>query len=69
MTGGKEAYQDKIGDPKIFLSYLEFCKQLTNENKYESAHNEICSKLKYKMTKLRTAELIMYINGGKVKGI
>lgn len=64
---GKEAYNHRIGNCETFLSYLTFCDFLTDGVEFEKAHNSICEKLGYSMTKYRTAELIMYINGGKAK--
>ena len=62
---GKEAYNHRIGDCKTYLSFLKFCNYITKEDEYEKAHNFICSKIGHPMTKLRTVELIMYLNGGK----
>lgn len=61
---GKEAYNHRIGNSKMYLKYLTFCDLLTQGEEYDQAHNSICKKLGYQMTKLRTAELIMYLNGG-----
>jgi hypothetical protein len=62
---GKEPYNNRIGDSETYLLYLIYMKHLTEIKEYENAHNSICKKHSYKMTKLRTAELIMYINGAK----
>lgn len=64
---GKEAYNHRIGNCEVYLKYLTFCDFITQRKEYEKAHNSICDKLGYPMTKLRTAELIMYLNGGKTK--
>jgi hypothetical protein len=64
---GKEAYNHRIGNCETYLSFLTYMVNLTQEKDYEKAHNSICKKLGYSMTKLRTAELIMYLNGAKPK--
>jgi len=63
----KEPYHDRIGNCETYLSFLTFCDFLTKRNEFEKAHKSICDKFGYAMTKLRTAEVIMYINGGKKK--
>ncbi len=62
---GDEPYWYRIEDCNAFLSYLDFCDYLTNLKEYAKVHLSICEKLGYPMTKFRTAELIMYINGVK----
>lgn len=64
---GNEAYNHRIGNSETYLSFLSFMNNLTQREEYEKVHNSICKKLDYPMTKLRTAELIMYLNGGKPK--
>jgi hypothetical protein len=61
---GEEPYNYRIGKCDTYLLFLKFCKILTHDKKYEKAHISICNKLGYSMTKFRTAELIMYLNGG-----
>ena len=62
---GKEPHSYRIGNCKSYLSFLGYCKLLTTEVEYDSVHQSICYKFGVKMTKLRTAELIMFINGTK----
>ncbi len=62
---GETAYNHRIGNCETYLDYLKFCKLLTSEEKYEKEHNEICKKIGYPITKFRSAELIMYLNGAK----
>jgi hypothetical protein len=64
---GHEAYNHRIGNCEAYLAFLTFCDFITQSKEYEKAHNSICNKLGYTMTKFRTAELIMYLNGGKPK--
>ncbi len=61
----KEPHQNRIDDYKSYLDYLEFCKFLTEKPDYNSIHNSIIKKVGCEMTKFRTVELIMYLNGGK----
>jgi hypothetical protein len=61
---GEEAYNHRIGNCDSYLSFLEFCKTLTQSNEYKIVHDSICNKL-YSMTRFRSAEMIMYLNGGK----
>jgi hypothetical protein len=66
---GKKQTNKKIGDCNIYLSYLLLCSDLTNGKDYDFYHNDICCKIGeemekgYMMTKLRTAELVMWKNG------
>ena len=54
-----------LHDYKSYLEYLEFCKYITSQSEYNKIHESIINKVGYKMTKFRTLELIMYLNGGK----
>ncbi len=62
---GKEPYDNRIGNAEAYLLYLNFCKYLTSEPAYDKVHASIIKKVGFSMTKFRTAELIMYINGAK----
>ncbi len=62
---GKEPYDNRIGNAEAYLLYLNFCKYLTSEHAYDKVHASIIKKVGFSMTKFRTAELIMYINGAK----
>lgn len=66
---GQEAYNHRIGNCEAYLAFLNFCDFITRSKEYEKAHNSICNKLKpdYSLTKFRSAELIMYLYGGKSK--
>ena len=63
----KEPYHDRIGNCEAYLSFLIFCDFLTQKIEFEKVHTSICNKFGYSMTKFRTAEVIMYINGVKKK--
>lgn len=62
---GEEAYNHRIGDCTTYIVYLSFCNMLISRSEYVALHKTICDKMGYSMSKLRTAELIMYLNGGK----
>lgn len=64
---GESAYNHRIGNCEAYFSFLTFCEYLTQRKEYEEIHNSICRKLGYSMTKFRTVELIMYLNGAKSK--
>ncbi|NVN95145.1 MAG: hypothetical protein HXX18_07680 [Bacteroidetes bacterium] len=64
---GELAHHYRIGNCESYLSFLTFCKYLTEFDEYEELHNSICEKLGYTMTKFRTVEMIMYLNGGKAQ--
>lgn len=64
---GETAYNNRIGNCDAYLSFISFCEYITQIKEYEEIHNSICKKLGYTMTKFRTVELIMYLNGGKTK--
>lgn len=62
---GLEAFQHRINNYDDYKSYLAFLDTITSNTEYDAVHENICNKTGYRMTKYRTAELIMYINGGK----
>lgn len=64
---GELAYNHRIGNCESYLSFLSFCESIIQRIEYEDIHNSICKKLGYTMTKLRTVEIIMYLNGGKAQ--
>jgi hypothetical protein len=61
----QEYYEDRKGICEAFLDYLKFCDLLTQPNEYNQIHSFIEGQVGYPMTKLRTAELIMYSKGAK----
>lgn len=63
---GQKSYNYRIGNCEAYLSFLTYCNFLTQNESYEKIHYSICNKLGYSMTKFRTAELIMYLNGGNI---
>lgn len=67
LNKGEEPYEYRIGNSESFLLYLKFCSYLTSLSEYEKVHEVICKEVGYSMTKLRTAELVMYHNGERPK--
>ena len=53
----QKAHDYRIGNPILFLAYLDFIHSITSDEKYDEIHREIVKKIKYKMTKLRTADI------------
>ena len=62
---GNEAYANRIGDCESYLSFLELCEYLIDLKEFDDVHNHICNTIGYQMTRYRTVELNMYLNGGK----
>jgi len=64
---GNEPHGYRIGNIESFLDYLMFCTYLTKQEGYDKIHSSIEDKIGYKISKLRSAELIMYTYGGTEK--
>jgi hypothetical protein len=58
---------NKLNEPETYLSYLNFCSEKIKDKKYNSIHKSIKEKIGQNLTKLRSLELIMYMNGVKKK--
>ncbi|KXX66792.1 hypothetical protein [Flammeovirga sp. SJP92] len=54
----------RVENTKSYLDYLSFCNTIINKTEYDSIHKSMENKIGYKMTKYRTIDLIMYLNGG-----
>lgn len=61
----KEPHDNRIGNSKTYLDYLEFCDYLTKQTEFNSLQKSIEDQIGYKMTPFRIAELVMYSNGAK----
>jgi hypothetical protein len=46
-----------------YLCFLDFCRYITNENGFAPIKSSIENKVGYKMSAIRTAELVMFYNG------
>lgn len=57
---GDVAHQNRIGKCESYLAFLEFCKELTQNEMYDNVHKHICDQVGYEMSRFRTAELIMF---------
>lgn len=60
---GLESYEHRIKKYDDYLSYLKLLNELTSDPQYDPIHDSICKKMNYIMSKFRTAELVMYVNG------
>jgi hypothetical protein len=54
----------RLEKTKSYLDYLIFCDTIINNHKYIKIHNSIESKVGYRMTRYRTIDLLMFLNGG-----
>ena len=61
----KEPNYKTISNVNIYLSYLEFCKFISNSNEFTNIHKFIKEKLQYDITAYRAIELVMYSRGKK----
>jgi len=57
---GNVAHHNRIGKCESYLAYLKFCNELTQRKEYDEVHERICHEVRYPMSRLRTAELIMF---------
>lgn len=61
----KEPNYKTISNVNIYLSYIEFCKFISNSNEFTTIHKFIKEKLQYDITAYRAIELVMYSRGKK----
>lgn len=61
-----EPHHYRLNKPASYLTYLQFCKELITQHKYEKIHRSMITKIGYEMTMYRTVELIMYLTGEEV---
>jgi hypothetical protein len=64
---GNEPHGYRIGNIESFLDYLKFCEYLIRIEGYNQIHSSIEQKIGYSLSKLRSAELIMYSYGSTGK--
>jgi hypothetical protein len=60
----EEPHQYRVGNCKKYLHYLIFCNSVTKSEKYKTIHESVCKHLGYRVSKLRSIELLMYLQGG-----
>ena len=67
LTGNNNPTPKQL-KPKYYLQFLNYITNLTQKEEYDTIHDSICAKLNldYSMTKLRSAELVMYSKGSKI---
>ncbi len=58
-----EPYNYRIEDCELYLKYLDFCRLVAQRVEFDQVHKSICERVGQQMTKMRTAELVMYLNG------
>lgn len=63
----QEPHSYRLDNYKSYLDFLDFCNFMTENNNYSEIHNSVIGKVGYTMTPFRTAELIMYLKGGRPK--
>ncbi len=51
--------------PESYFAYLDNCRNLISDSRFDAIHSSINEKLGYPVSALRAVELIMYMNGGK----
>jgi len=59
----EKPYSYRLDDFTTFLGFRDFCKHITEQKKYEHIQDLVEGKIHYKMSKMRTVELIMFTNG------
>lgn len=59
-----EPHHYRLNNPTSYLEYLKLCKELVELPAYDGIHDSMVRKVGYKMTKLRTVELVMYLSAG-----
>src|ERR1035437_5381685 len=62
---GEKAYNHRIGNCETYLAYLSLCVDFIQRKEYAAAHSFICNKLGIPLTRFRSAEMIMYLNGNE----
>ena len=60
-----ESISYKVDNINSYQQYLKFCRNIAKDNQYNEAHEIIEKLVGYKMSNLRTIELIMFLNGKK----
>lgn len=53
----------RLENSSAYLEYLKFCKDMTEDERYDNIYKSILSKIGYDISKLRSIELIMFSNG------
>jgi hypothetical protein len=56
----------RVENINSYLDFLKFCDYIIENEEYSEIHNSLENKVGYKMSKHRTLDLIMYLNGGDV---
>jgi hypothetical protein len=62
LTGNK-AYAHSIGNCETYFQYQNLCRELVKHPDYDNIHKQIEKHIEYRITRLRSIELIMYSAG------
>ena len=54
----------RLEKAKLYIEFLIFCDFIIEQPEYDKIHYSIEQKVGYNMTKYRTIDLLMYLNGG-----
>ncbi len=60
----EEPHKYRVENTKSYIDYLAFCDTVINRIEYSTIHKSLEDKIGYQMTKYRTIDLLMYLNGG-----
>ena len=60
----EEPHKYRVENIESYLDFLTFCDYVVEKDEYFEIHDSLEQKVGYKMSKYRTIDLIMYINGG-----
>jgi hypothetical protein len=59
------SYKYKVEKTEIFWSYLDLCKKVSLDPKFQSIHEKYMKKVRYDITPMRTIEQIMFISSNE----
>lgn len=65
LTGA--AWHYKVEEVPRFVAYQTLLRDTVSNNRFDAAHDSICRKVGYEVSRLRAGELIMFMNGQKVR--
>ena len=54
----------RLEKPKLYIEFLSFCDFIIEQPEYDKVHSSMLQKVGHNMSKYRTIDLLMYLNGG-----
>ena len=54
----------RLEKPKLYIEFLSFCDFIIEQPEYDKIHSSLLQKVGHNMSKYRTIDLLMYLNGG-----